>query len=712
MTGGVSVSKASVRYPRSARASVFVAELRDHFAQGRPVSARAYLEDHPELQLDRDAVLDLAYEEYVQRLELGERVEVEEFLSRISWFRDELAELIHMHHDVEAKLAWPEPGQEFAGYKVIRELGRGTFARVFYATESAIGDRPVVIKVSDQAAAEANILGQLSHPNIVPIHSIQQDARTGKSIVCMPYLGKATLVDHMRQAFAAREMPRSARVIDETLKPADWEPARPGPLAGAKDQSYVEGVLGLGVQLADALAFVHARGIFHRDLKPSNVLLACDGRPMLLDFNLSVEQNQHKGDIGGTVEYMSPELLRMVDPSYAGRPFVLDGRTDIFSLGVILYELLSGVHPFGPLPRGGTKQTIPYLLQRHPHGPASLQVANPDVPRALADVVEKCLAPDADHRFRTAGEFAAALRNCQTKLASTNGWVIRHRRRIRRAVAVASVFLVILIAVVLSRESRATVNQREGIKALREHRYMQAIDSFSEVLSRDGSAASAYFGRGWAYLGAGEYRRALEDFEKADKLAGNGRTKASIAEALVRLNIRGSAAAHYEQAISAGFETAPLLNNLAYCYLSSAETRSKAEDCLQRALLRDPTLQPALCNRLMVELQRTLSNPRRAATAIVTTKELVAAAAPNGHLYYDAACIFAIAAKSDAKAITEGLNYAAKAIEHGFDPKRIVNDPLLRELRKDRGFDTVLQTPPGQPATRPSQLAPLGIQLD
>src|SRR5205807_3554546 len=128
--------------------------------------------------------------------------------------------------------------------------------------------------------------------------------------------------------------------------PAGETEARPFPHRGG----YVEGVLHVAVQLAEALAFIHRQGICHRDLKPSNILLTPDGRPRLLDFNLSLDEGMYDPVPAGTVPYMAPEQLLALDPEYGRGPSLIDPRSDLFALGVILYELLAGVHPFDPLP--------------------------------------------------------------------------------------------------------------------------------------------------------------------------------------------------------------------------------------------------------------------------------------------------------------------------------------------------------------------------
>src|SRR4029077_12001192 len=234
------------------------------------------------------------------------------------------------------------------GFRVVRELGRGAFARVYLATEPALGGRSVVLKIGMRGTAEAEILGRLRHDNIVPVYAMRQDMLTGMTVVCMPYLGATTLADVLEYAFARPGMPANAAILLQAAKPKAEEEESLGPLKPSpilRSGTYVEGVLDMGVQLAEALAFVHERKIYHRDLKPTNVLVRPDGRPMLLDFNLSFDEQAQQQTLGGTLIYMAPEMLRVIEEKNAG-PCLLDGRSDLYSLGVILYEMLSGEHPF------------------------------------------------------------------------------------------------------------------------------------------------------------------------------------------------------------------------------------------------------------------------------------------------------------------------------------------------------------------------------
>src|SRR5262249_12776768 len=148
----------------------------------------------------------------------------------------------------------------------------------------------------------------------------------------------------------------------------------------------------------------HDQGVLHRDVKPSNVLVASDGMPMLLDFNLAREPiaegdgTADSATLGGTIDYMAPEHLKALADD---RPERVDGRSDIYGLGVVLYEAVTGRRPF-PSPRRGSS-VIEALLwaadERHRAAPRPREL-EPDIPPALDAVIRYCLEPDPDHRYQ------------------------------------------------------------------------------------------------------------------------------------------------------------------------------------------------------------------------------------------------------------------------------------------------------------------------
>ncbi|HWY86781.1 MAG TPA: serine/threonine-protein kinase, partial [Gemmataceae bacterium] len=335
-------------------------------------------------------LLDQAFDLFCTLRYNGETVNAEEFCARYPAIQHSLARLLAAHRyledhpelvDVDRLENCPVPGDIFVGFRLERELGRGAFARVFQATELALGERQVALKISPQGTgtAEAATLGRMVHPNIVPIFSVAEDEESGLTAVCMPYLGQATLLNILDHVYGQpAPEPTAASLLEAIEEIPGAQPVIPsGILAGG---SYVDGVRWLAIQLAEALAFIHAKGICHRDLKPSNILMRADGTPMLLDFNLAEDMQAPCNRQGGTPSYMSPEHLRSLNGIQAADPDRPGTRSDLYSLGVILYELLTGTHPFGPLPlnTSGTKM-MPLLLERQQRGFRPIRECCPEV---------------------------------------------------------------------------------------------------------------------------------------------------------------------------------------------------------------------------------------------------------------------------------------------------------------------------------------------
>jgi len=260
-------------------------------------------------------------------------------------------------------------------FSLERELGRGGMAVVFLARDVAL-DRAVAIKLLPEALAEqdelrdrflreARTAAKLSHPNIVPIHLVE----TSGSLVyfVMTYVDGETLGQRVRRAG-----PMSPSQVTRVVQEAAW-----------------------------ALAYAHGRGIVHRDVKPDNILLDKDtGRAMLSDFGIAsvvgANTASRAGEILGTAHYMSPEQATAAP---------LDGRSDLFSLGITAFYALTGSLPFdGP--------HLPAIVRRIVSEPAPRLVdAKPSVPSALADAVDRCLAKRPDDRFASGEDLAEAIGN-------------------------------------------------------------------------------------------------------------------------------------------------------------------------------------------------------------------------------------------------------------------------------------------------------------
>ncbi len=261
-------------------------------------------------------------------------------------------------------------------YRIEKELGRGAMGRVFLAFDPTI-ERRVAIKTiqifaslpeAERAQArerflrEARSAGKLLHPGIVTIFDV----------------GEADGVPYLAMEF----------VEGETLDAA----CREGALLPAP------AVVELVAATAEALAFAHERGIVHRDIKPANLMRVGERTVKIMDFGLAkspAASMTHDGALFGTPNYMSPEQVR-------GEP--LDGRTDLFSLGVVCYEMLTGVKPFA----GDSISSVLYRIVHEPPRDVSLRLER--VPAPLATFLQRALAKHPDARFRDGAEFAGALR--------------------------------------------------------------------------------------------------------------------------------------------------------------------------------------------------------------------------------------------------------------------------------------------------------------
>ncbi|MFO0806220.1 MAG: protein kinase [Gemmataceae bacterium] len=372
---------------------------------------------------------------------------------------------------------FPVIGAHLSGFEILDELGRGTFGRVYLARQAGLAGRTVALKVARRLFTESQTLAQLQHTNIVPIHSMHDDG--SMQAVCMPFLGRCTLL-HVLAAVRKQDVfPTRGDELIGTLnkgRTATQDDAATHVLVGGKaatpttlaeesresiaarswsklaGMSYVDAVLWIGAQLAAGLAHAHERGILHRDLKPANVLLTDDGVPMLLDFSIA-EDVKRRGEsqdvlVGGTLPYMAPEQMA----AYSGEARPIDGRADVFGLGAILFELLSGARPF-PDRTGDENAAMEAMLADRRSGPPSVRALNLQVPPSVECIVRKCLEPDLKNRYSSAEELSADLRrhlrNEPLRHASEPSIRERFRKWVRRHPRLSSTSTVAAVSVVL-----------------------------------------------------------------------------------------------------------------------------------------------------------------------------------------------------------------------------------------------------------------------
>jgi len=275
-------------------------------------------------------------------------------------------------------------------YRIDRELGRGAMGRVYLATDTRLG-RAVALKAlaphltgdashRERLRREAQAAASLTHSGICTVYALEEI--DGQLFIASELVDGHTLRDEM-----SRGMPRSAEAIAATAR-----------------------------ELADALASAHAKGIVHRDFKPENIMRNADGRLKILDFGLArIERRADApaiagatvpGALVGTPAYMSPEQLN-------GQP--ADARSDVFALGVVIYEYACGSHPF----QAATPLAVAARVLESE--PASIASRAGNVPPAVGAVVDRCLRKAPGDRFESAGAIAEALRAGQTAATSSAG---------------------------------------------------------------------------------------------------------------------------------------------------------------------------------------------------------------------------------------------------------------------------------------------------
>jgi serine/threonine protein kinase len=580
-------------------------------------------------------------------------------------------------------------------FDLVEEIGRGSFGRVFLAAEPALGGRHVVVKVAPRGGDEAELLGRLHHPNIVPVYSFQEDDDVGLAAFCMPYLGRATLCDVLDFAFRGISAPTQASVILDAVADANIgfdasDFACPARIL--RKGSYVDGVLQLATQLADALEHSHGRGICHRDLKPSNVLVSPDGCPLLLDFNLSIDQQLQMVKIGGTIPYMAPEELAvlMEHPRGVGQR-CFDPRSDLFSLGVVVYQLLTGTLPFGPIPADSSLEEVAFRLhQRQKEGPQPIRVHNSQVDARLAHLIERCLAFEPDQRPETARELVVELRKEMTPVRRGRRWMNNHRKLTGSIVFCFFAILVAITSFLLLRSPYSVRQLQLGLALNEQGKYSEALKPLSNAVIANPTSAEALFARGCAFQRLGEFQTALQDYHSVCQLASTPMSKACEGYCLSQTKIQKVAIAAYLAALKDGYHLpAVLYNNIGHSYILLGQLKD-AEKFLEMAIKADPSLQTPYFNMMQVHLRRVLQEQPLSDLAFAHISRAIEIGPPTADLYYVAAAIYAKAATGNQAWAQKAIDYAKQARGLGLRSKTLATDPCFLTFRTDPQFQSLL----------------------
>ncbi len=438
---------------------------------GERIPAEAYLALHPTLNGGNESAFELVYGEYLVRELMGEPPKLDEFLWRFPRFAERLKRQLNLHHaladDDDALLAGPQapkdddvnPAPALSGYEVQEELGRGGMSVVYLARQLAL-NRLVALKVirarvyADATVAarfrdEAEAAARFQHPNIIQVYEVGEFE--GQGYLVLEYAAGGSLAQKLAGT------PQPAREAAQMTE-----------------------------ELALALHYAHQHGIVHRDLKPANVVLTEDGMPKVTDFGLAKLMEREggltqTGDIMGTPSYMAPEQAH-------GTPSDATPVTDVYALGAILYEMLTGRPPF----KGATPlSTLSQVAGHEPVAPGKLQR---HTPRELETICLKCLEKEPRKRYGSALELAEDLsrfldnRPIQARPVSVPEWCWRWCRRepVKAGLVVALVIaLVAGMAGVAMQWRRAEEKARaeSSARALAEQQRGKALDNvyFSRI---------------------------------------------------------------------------------------------------------------------------------------------------------------------------------------------------------------------------------------
>lgn len=662
-----------------------VAALKQAWRAGGEPDAAAVVRDHPELLAHKSLVIDLAYEEYCLREEAGRPAHPDTFCRALPAYRSQVREVIRGHRELaahpelfaEAVPDWPGPGDEVGGVTVECELGRGAFARAYLARDPVL-DCPVVLKLSPAESVEPRTIGRIRHPHVVGV----QWARwtDGLFAVCMPYVGAATLQDVIDRAFAG-PAPSARALLDTIAAAPPVEPAGPAVTPVVRPgQRYATAVAAIAARLAEALAFLHGKGVAHGDLKPSNILLGPGGHPYLIDFNLAAPAAGSAWRCGGTLPYMAPERLRLM----LGRPGS-DGpadRADVYAFGAVLHEALTGAVPHPPLDSADADAVAADLLARQEASAVRARRSHPRVPRALARLVDACLRPDPAAR-PSAADLARSLERFARRGARCTRW----------AVAGAAAVLLVggLVAAAVGKPPRPP-DRPPDTPAVR------PWPTTYEGLVQ----------RGLDELRGDDANTASRAFADAHRLRAGARTIAYLGYCESRVGHHQNAIAQYRDAIGKGFDPAWVHNDLAYS-LARDDQAGAAVAAADRARELDRESRAIqfnwVCTHFLLHYDpktRQFRDPDRK-TVLGVLDEAMAEGPVDAEVCYEAARVYAAGARDEADLAT-AVGWLRRAAELGRVPRSFQGDPALAGPLGGRDdFGHLKDVPKGEPA-RPLRL--------
>jgi len=396
-------------------------------------------------------LLDRLADSFVARFRAGERPSIDEYRRQYPELAEQLEALLpaivllERHAPVckpnaADNVDLPFDSQKIGDFTIVREIGRGGMGVVYEAVQQSL-NRRVALKILLQPALmnpkhlerfrfEARAAARLQHNHIVPVYGVGE--QSGIQYYAMQFIAGhslhevfAALSNSGAEAASGRDLLGNAQLLARAL---------------GTGREFYRNIAQIGLQTAEALAYAHSEGVLHRDIKPSNLLLDANHNVWVTDFGLAKAEGNdgltETGDFVGTLRYMAPERLEGV----------LDRRSDIYSLGATLYELLT-LHTFQESNSRG--QLVDQILHQLPKAPTKI---DPTIPRDLETIVLKATAKEPAARYRTAEELVEDLRRYladRTILARRSTTKERFVRWCRRNPVVASLTAAVMLALVV-----------------------------------------------------------------------------------------------------------------------------------------------------------------------------------------------------------------------------------------------------------------------
>jgi serine/threonine protein kinase/Flp pilus assembly protein TadD len=451
----------------------------------------------------RAAVLEDLVEELTNRIQAGEAVDADALAARYPEHAGAIHDLLPALQvlagmsaatgEPGASATGDEPARTLGDFRLIREVGRGGMGIVYEAEQVSLGRR-VALKVLPFAATmdprhlqrfhnEARAAAGLHHTNIVPVHGVGNER--GVHYYAMQFIEGSTLADLIAEQ--RRGLPSQVPTVplaEAAASATTVPPAAQATSSAPRDRAYFRRAAEWGIQAAEALDYAHTLGVVHRDIKPANLMVDMAGRVWVTDFGLAQVQSDTRitmtGDLVGTLRYMSPEQA-------LAKRVVVDHRTDVYSLGATLYELLT----LEPAFTGADRQEL--LRQIAFEEPTPLRRLNRRVPAELETIVLKALEKNPADRYATAKELAEDLRHWledrpirarrPSLVARGRKWVRRHGPAVRATTALLVLALLLCAGLAAWWFQKRTWAQAQAQAALQEAAQYQQDERWPEALS-------------------------------------------------------------------------------------------------------------------------------------------------------------------------------------------------------------------------------------